>query len=262
MVAATRTQDLHSDLVTNILAGGGYRLLPIRDNVALATLLPGTKPGVIPAGLYGPNRRIPPEPVPTLTVNQVLVARSDVPARVVRDILEIIFDPRFARDVRYDLTEEAGRNIEGLPLHPAAKFYYTRNELLTSDRLERLSLVAALITALCAGGQFVTRYRHYDRARRRRQLLGARIDALQALRRRLEDSASPATADRLMREADEMLGEAERDAAHELLDAQAIESLRSVHRLCASAFGRSSARFACATVPQPTLPDAVAITST
>ena len=254
MLAATRTQDLHSDLVANILANGAYRLLPLRDNVALATFLPGTKPGVIPAGLYGPNRRIPPEPVPTLTVNQVLVAR-DVPARVVRDILEAIFDPRFARDVRYEISEEAARNIEGLPLHPAAEFYYGRDELLTSDRLERLSLVAALVTALFAGGQFVTRYRHYDRARRRRLLLGAKVDALQALRRRLQDESAPAVADRLMREADDALGAAEREAAYELLDAPGIESLRSVHRLCASAFERRAAVGA----PQPAQPEAVAL---
>ena len=254
MVAATRTQDLHSDLVTNILANGGYRLLPIRDNVALATFLPGTKPGVIPAGLYGPNRRIPPDPVPTLTVTQLLVARSDVPGRVVRDVLEIVYNPRFAREVRYEITEEAGRNIDGLPLHPAAEFYYGRNETLTSDRLERLSLVAALVTALFAGGQFVTRYRHYDRARRRRQLLGERVDALQALRRRLEDEPDDAVARRLMREADDALGAAEREAAYEQLDASGIESLRSVHRLCASAFARRETSLAGSSPPEPFKP--------
>jgi TRAP-type uncharacterized transport system substrate-binding protein len=259
MVAATRTQDLHSDLVANILANGAYRLLPIRDNVALATFLPGTKPGVIPAGLYGPNLRIPPEPVPTLTVNQVLVARSDVPARVVRDILEIIYNPRFARDVRYEITEEAGRKIEGLPLHPAAEFYYGRNELLTSDRLERLSLVAALITALFAGGQFVIRYRHYDRARRRRLLLGTKVDALQALRRQLEAEADPRAAERLMREADDVLGAAEREAVDELLDAPSIESLRSVHRLCASTFERRLTRAEHVGAPQPAPPEAVTL---
>src|SRR5262245_47563778 len=116
MVAATRTQDLHSDLVAYILERGGYRLLPIRDSLALATFLPGTKPGAIPAGLYGPNRSIPPEAVPTLTVTQLLVARSDVPGRVVRNVLDVIFEPRFARDVQYALTEDVARHIDGVPL--------------------------------------------------------------------------------------------------------------------------------------------------
>jgi len=256
MVAATRTQDLHSDLVTNILEEGAYRLLPIRDNVALATFLPGTTPGVIPAGLYGPNRRIPAESVPTLTVTQLLVARSDVPGRVVRDILDVMFEPRFARDVNYVLTEEAARRIDGLPLHPAAEFYYGRNDLLTTDRLERLSLVAAFITALFAGGQFIARYRHYDRARRWRLALGAKVDALQTLRARLDEERDPVVAERLMREANDVLAAAEREAAHELLDAAGIESLRSMHRLCVSAFERRKAPLDTAAVPEPAPPEA------
>ena len=260
MIATTRTQDLQSDLVTGILQNGAYRLLPIRDNVALAASLPGTQPSAIPAGLYGPNRRIPPEPVPTLTVTQLLLARSDVPGRVVRDILGVIFEPRFARDVQYDMTEDAGRFIEGVPLHPAAEYYYGRDDVLTSDRLERLSFVAAFVTALFASGQFIARYRRYDRSRRKLILLAPKVDKLQALRARLEDEPDAAVAQRLMREADDVLGAAEREAAHEALDPDGIESLRSVHRLCASAFERRGATFTEVTAAPP-VPEATPIPS-
>ena len=127
--AATRTQFLHAGLVDGILGGGGHRLLPIRDHEALARSIPGTRAGFIPSGLYGPERRIPAEPVPTIAVTQLLVARADIPGRVVRDILEVIYDPRFARDLQLELTEESGRNVGGLPLHRAADIYYHRNDL-------------------------------------------------------------------------------------------------------------------------------------
>ena len=38
---------------------------------------------------------------------------------------------------RYQHDQSAGRNVGGLPLHPAAEIYYHRNDLLTSDRLGR-----------------------------------------------------------------------------------------------------------------------------
>ena len=159
MAAATRTQFLHAGMIEEIMKNGGYRLLPIRDHEALARSIPGTKAGFIPAGLYGPGRRIPAEPVPTLTVTQLLAARGDLPGRVVRDILEVIYHPRFARDLQYDLKEDSGRVVGGLPLHPAADFYYHRNDLVTAERLGRFSLVASAIAALVATIQFMTRLR-------------------------------------------------------------------------------------------------------
>jgi TRAP-type uncharacterized transport system substrate-binding protein len=167
MTAATRTQFLHARMIEEMLGHGGYRLVPIRDHEALARSIPGTKAGFIPAGLYGPGRRIPAEPVPTLTVTQLLVARGDLPGRVVRDILEVVYHPRFARDVQYEVSEESGRMVGGLPLHPAADFYYHRNDLLTAERLGRFSLVASVIAAFAAAFQFMTRLRRRAAARRR-----------------------------------------------------------------------------------------------
>jgi TRAP-type uncharacterized transport system substrate-binding protein len=236
--AATRTQFLRADLIENILNPGGYRLLPIRDHEGLARSMPGTRAAFIPSGLYGPDRRIPPEPVPTIAVTQLLVARADVPARVVRDVLEVIYDPRFARDLQIDLDETSGREVGGLPLHPAAEIYYDRNDVVTSDRLGRLSFVASAIAALVATAQFVSRYRKSDRVARRRQLLGSELAKLQAIRARMDDAADADAVRGLLREADDLLAEAEQDAAADLLDAAGIQSLRSLHQLCRQAADR------------------------
>jgi hypothetical protein len=102
-----------------------------------------------------------------LMVTQLLVARGDLPGRVVRDILDVIYHPRFARDLQYEIREDSGRIVGGLPLHPAADFYYHRNDLVTAERLGRFSLVASAIAALVATIQFMTRLRR--RAARRVQ---------------------------------------------------------------------------------------------
>ena len=220
--AATRTQFLYAGLVDGILGGGGYRLLPIRDHEALARSIPGTRAGFIPSGLYGPERRIPAEPVPTIAVTQLLVARADIPGHVVRDILEVIYDPRFARDLHLELTEESGRNVGGLPLHRAADIYYHRNDLLTSDRLGRLSFVASAMAALVATAQFISRYRQNDRVARRRRLLTEELAKLQSIRQRIEDAPDAESARQLMRQADDVLCSAEEDAAANLLDSAGI----------------------------------------
>lgn len=232
MTAVSRTQTLHSDLIEELVSGGAYRLVPIRDHEALAKSIPGTRPGFIPSGLYGPDRRIPAEPVPTITTTQLLVGRADLPGRVVRDLLDVIYDPRFARDLQYDLSEQSGRTVASLLLHPAADIYYHRNDLLTSDRLGRLSFVASCIAALAAALQFVVRYRRNEQVRRRRSLLRAEIAKLDAIHQRVEAVRDPREAEKLMRDAHDLLSNAERDAAAGLLDAPGIDSLRSLHHVC------------------------------
>ena len=241
MTAVSRTQTLHSDLIEGLVSGGAYRLVPIRDHDALAKSISGTRPGFIPSGLYGPNRRIPADPVPTITTTQLLVGRADVPGRVVRDLLEVIYDPRFARDLHYDLNEENGRAVSSLVLHPAADIYYHRNDLPTSDRLGRLSFVASSLAAIAATVQFVVRYRRNDHVKRRRSVLLVELAKLDAIRQRVEASPDPREAEAVMRDAHDLLSNAERDAAADVLDAQGIDSLRSLYHVCWLAMQQRSA---------------------
>jgi TRAP-type uncharacterized transport system substrate-binding protein len=232
MTAVSRTQTLHSDLIEGLVSGGAYRLVPIRDHDALAKAIPGSRPGFIPSGLYGPDRRIPAEPVPTITTTQLLVGRADLPGRVVRDLLDVIYDPRFARDLQYDVSEQNGRAVGSLLLHPAADIYYHRNDLPTSDRLGRLSFVASSIAALAAALQFVVRYRRNEQVKGRRSLLQSELGKLDAIRQRVGASPDRREAQALMRDAHDLLSDAERDAAAGLLDAHGIDSLRSLHHVC------------------------------
>jgi TRAP-type uncharacterized transport system substrate-binding protein len=260
MTAVSRTQTLHSDLIEGLVGGGAYRLVPIRDHDALAKSIPGTRPGFIPSGLYGPHRRLPAEPVPTITTTQLLVGRADLPGRVVRDLLDVIYDPRFARDLQSDLSEDNGRAVAGLVLHPAADLYYHRNDLPTSDRLGRLSFVASSLAAIAAALQFVVRYRRNEHVQRRRTWLGAELAKLDAIRQRVEASIDPRDAQASMRDAHDLLANAERDAAAGGLDAHGIASLRSLHHVCwLSMQQRSAARALSESAPaQPAGPSAPA----
>ena len=235
MTAATRTQFLQSDLIDGILQDGNYRLVPIRDHEALARALPGTESGFILAGAYGPGRRIPPEPVPTIAVTSLLIARRDLPGRVAHDILEVVYDPRFARDIHHELTEDSGRKVGDLPLHRAADIFYHRNDLVTSDRIGRLTFVAWLIGAAVAATQFLSRFRSNERRKARRRLLASEMQKLRSIRRRVDDGIDAAEARVLIAEADAILSHAEQDAAADLLEPEGIQALRSLHGMCSRA---------------------------
>jgi hypothetical protein len=227
-----RTQALNSDLIEDILGTGRYRVVPIRDSEALAIAIPGTRAGVIPGGLFGPERRIPPEPVPTLTVAQLLLARTDLPARVVRDILAILYDPSFLHEVGYDATEQTGRELAGWASHPAAEAFYHRNDPVTADRLGRLSFVASVVAALFAIPPVLTHTRRQERIRAQGRRLANELGALQAIRSRIDAAPDLPAAEQLIREADDLLSRAELDGAAELLDVEGLKSLRSLHQVC------------------------------
>ena len=235
MGAVTRTQFLNAGLIGDVLNNGNYRLVPVRDHEALARSLPGTEPAFIPAGAFGPERRIPPERVPTIAVASLLVARRDLPGRVARDILDVVYDPRFARDIQHELTEEYGRKVGDLPLHPAAEIFYHRNDLLTSDRMGRLTFVAWIIGAAVAATQFFSRFRRNERTKARRRLLASELEKLKAIRDRIEECPDGIEARALMAEADDLLCSAEQDAAADRLDSEGIQSLRSLHGICGRA---------------------------
>jgi hypothetical protein len=109
-------------------------------------------------------------------VTSLLIARRDLPGRVARDILEAVYDPRFIRDVHQELTEESGRKVGVLPLHRAAEIFYHRNDLVTSDRIGRLTFVAWLIGAAIATTQFVSRFRRNERKKARKRRLAEEME--------------------------------------------------------------------------------------
>jgi hypothetical protein len=151
---------------------------------------------------------------------------------VVRDILAIVYDPSFLREVGYDVSEQSGQELAGWPVHTAAQAFYHRNDPVTADRLGRLSFVASVVAALFAIPPVVTHFRRQERIRRQRRRLAAELAALQSIRARIDAAADLSAAESLIREADDLLSRAELDGAEELLDVEGLASLRSLHQVC------------------------------
>jgi hypothetical protein len=110
--------------------------------------------------------------------------------------------------------------------------------MVASDRIGRLSFVVTLAGAVFAVSQFASRLRQLDRRRRRRELLTTEIDALQAIRLRIDEHPAADEMTLLMGRADDLLWRAEQDAIHGLLDAEGIATLRSLHAVCWRAASR------------------------
>ena len=138
--------------LTPMLQTGQYRLVEIPQAEALALQLFDVETTSIPAGIYGENLSIPPEPLTTLMVDTNILVRDDVPGSTVRRLLEVLFTPNVRRRAHLpNLTEELARVEADLDLHPAAMNYYKRNDPLTSVELEIAGFILAALLAAIGG---------------------------------------------------------------------------------------------------------------
>jgi hypothetical protein len=90
-------------------------------------------------------------------------------------------------------------------------------------------------------------------------LLQSELAKLDAIRQRVEASPDPREAQTLMRDAHDLLSNAERDAAAGLLDAGGIDALRSLHHVCWLSMGqrgpaRDPSESACVQPAAPSAP--------
>lgn len=96
------------------------------DRAALMEQYPFYSEAVIPADAYGDG--VPSEAVPTVSVMATLVAREDVPAAVVEDVLRGIFEnledfQRTHRRLR-DVNRADAEAKLSVPMHPGARAFY------------------------------------------------------------------------------------------------------------------------------------------
>jgi hypothetical protein len=118
------------------------------DSVSLIN--PKLKPFVIPANTYGD---LTPEPVVTLAVDKLLVARRDLPNTVIYDLLGEVLRLKPALSARYpglfySLTDDFDVSGSAFVLHPGALAYLQRDE---PDVYERYSGVAEVLVTLLIG---------------------------------------------------------------------------------------------------------------
>jgi len=174
--AAVFLAGLSTPAVRDLLKRGDVRLLPVvsgeTDVAALEGLqheLTGVSATVVPAHIYGWE---PAQPVPTLSVEALLVTRREVPDHLVRAVTRTLFENRF------ELTELASaasemeelRDSRGLrfPLHPGAAGYYARNDPpFVVVYAEAISLG---LTLLLGAGSGLLALREWSRRRRKNRI--------------------------------------------------------------------------------------------
>lgn len=129
--AAFITAAVPTPAVTNLADSIGVRVLPI-DPFAVNVLTKRHSyytPCTIPANTYAGQT----EPVETVGVRAVLVARNDVPDQKIRSVMEALFDGSvpFAEKLRSAMQPVLEEATTGIPIafHTGAGAYYADNEI-------------------------------------------------------------------------------------------------------------------------------------
>lgn len=117
--------------VADLLQTGTIGLVPIDQVDALRLSLPYLNAQVIPKGTYNGGQPIPPEDLPVVAVNALLVAHESLPPKVVNALTRTLHQnrnelvalyPRAAM-IRLDASADLG-----LPLHSGAEDFYRQGE--------------------------------------------------------------------------------------------------------------------------------------
>ena len=168
--AAFTVYSLFSDAMERLLKTGWYRLVPVPEAASIARYFRGASAVDLPDSLYGPNRSIPSfSPFPTLAVETLLVAREDTPWRAVVAVLDALYGADFLRQSKLTrLTEDDGRRVAQVPLHPAADAFYRRHDPVSSDKFEIASFFfAGLLCTVGLSHYLIGRRQKLKIARRR-----------------------------------------------------------------------------------------------
>lgn len=180
-------------VVERLVEDGGYRLLPVPWAEGLRGRLPGLVPATIPAGTYGiAPAPVPPVDLPTVGARLLLVARADLPAPVVADLLDTVADGAFRRRAGTPVLEPAALlAAPELPLHAGVDLWISRREpLLTSGDLEWIESLRSLLASVGVAAFFAWRWWR-GRARDRFEPWFARVAALEARALSIETAPGP-----------------------------------------------------------------------
>lgn len=161
----------------------------IIDRVMLMN--PQMRPFIIPAGTYGD---IAPEPVATVAIDKLLVARADVPEAVAYDLISEVFRLRPALlseqpSVFGRLDDNFDQAHFAFSLHTGARAYVDRNEPSWMERYSGVAEVVVTLFVASLSGVFaaVNIYRI-----RRKNRIDEFYHAVFAVRQRAGDSADRA----------------------------------------------------------------------
>jgi TRAP transporter TAXI family solute receptor len=153
-----------SRLVDRLAAKDAVRFISLGDDQeygnesdALALVFPSIRATTIPRSTY---RRLPLEPVRTISVSALLIARRDLDPELVRTITQLIFEYRGGAArlegeeavVAQQIHEDYRPAVYQIPFHTGAAAYYNREEPpFFVEYAEAISLGLTLLVGLYSG---------------------------------------------------------------------------------------------------------------
>lgn len=113
-------------LVSNLLADGRWRLVPLTESIQISLRHPALRPMTIEpeefAALRQGSEPLIPESIPTVGTTAFLAAREDAPAELVVAVLHALYqEPTLYREL---IPRQLAAEWQGLAFHPAARRYF------------------------------------------------------------------------------------------------------------------------------------------
>jgi TRAP transporter TAXI family solute receptor len=155
--------------IRELIGANEMEIVPIEQAEALSLKQPALSPGNIPRGSYRGYPPLPRDNLPTAVLDRILVTRADLPANVIFELTESIFEARSALVARSPLAGfisslDADNSI---PLHPGARQYYDREKPGVIQQNARLASALLYLLVLVGSGVIAVRSR-WMRARNQR----------------------------------------------------------------------------------------------
>ncbi len=138
------------------------KFIPIDQGNAMHLRRPAFTSASLPKGAYQGDPPIPPEILPTVAVDRMLVARDNVPDDVIRTITGVLFEKRRELALRTPLAAliRQPEITQGtmLPVHQGALSYFDREKpSFLEEKAEFLALVLSFMVVLYTLGLAFTR---------------------------------------------------------------------------------------------------------
>ena len=170
---AVVTTGIFNKALLNVLESRRFRLLPLRAAGAIDERNGHLYEYTVPMGLYGMPDPIPPTDLPTVATTALLVGQKDLPAKLIRELLESVYDGEL--HYRFPTLFRKGE-LEGLgpgPLAREAELYFNPADRIgqVANIMESVAAFKEVAFAICAGLYLVWgRFRRFEEKEKARFL--------------------------------------------------------------------------------------------
>lgn len=169
--AAFRVRAMGNPSILKLVQTGQVQFMPIEQAAAMKIKYPAFEPAMIPQGAYRGNLPLPAQDLPTVAVQRLLLARSDVNKDVVQAITSVLMEHRqeiaaaipdeFAdvRPLAANIAKSDTENGLSAPIHEGTTAYYDRDK--PSFLQENADFLALILTVSLLLGSWLWQLKRF-----------------------------------------------------------------------------------------------------